>query len=646
MRRVLLVGVVLAFVAGGAYATDYTWLSHKTTSLGSKWTSPASWDVGVGFPKTTGDRAIIRTGGSVYFTADAPTTQFTCGDLLVDNGSNIYRGSQGYTLTVQDNATAGTSGNFWYTSTAAADFYFSDTPTTTWTWDVSGNFWYNPGSISGGPPAKGFIIMRGNDKGFKWNSTSAPSRSTDIIIYGQRVWDNASNHRNATINTDSLIVKTGGSIGGAAAGTTSYWTMKYLVLEGPNPQDRLPALGANAKFRFQLEKTDNNSTKLVLTGGVQYPNDVEVGANYWNNTVIFKNPVYTWRMKTPAGGGNTLTVGQDLLIRSPGGSSNGIFWVDTVENGTASTYRNLTVNRDLVLTQNRLAGNPISEKYNLRMNSSTVRVGRSLTLSVDNTVLDMGSGNLYVGGDFAFATGAVGAWAKANWISGTSTVICDGNGTTVPFPTSGLITNGLQTLRLQGDDNISLYNLRINSRRTVQLAGNAGDGDLLLKGNLNIDNSTFKLNGRTVTFTGKGKGLTLAGSAAARLDATTAGSTLVFQGGGNDNASAQFISMGHANGFDNTLGALRIQTGSPTFVQLLTDVKVTSLVIDNGCGVVLNGHTLMLGSTPFTTTQPYSSGNIYAQWSDVAPIPEPGTMLLIGTGLIGLIGWLRRRRMK
>jgi hypothetical protein len=103
------------------------------------------------------------------------------------------------------------------------------------------------------------------------------------------------------------------------------------------------------------------------------------------------------------------------------------------------------------------------------------------------------------------------------------------------------------------------------------------------------------------------------------------------------------------NGAGSTLGMLQIRTGSPTFVQLFSDVAVKGLTIDNGCALVLNGHTINIGGTLVGDTTEYPAGTgawIYRTWGDVSAIPEPGTCLLFGTGAVGLLHWLRRRRMR
>jgi len=46
------------------------------------------------------------------------------------------------------------------------------------------------------------------------------------------------------------------------------------------------------------------------------------------------------------------------------------------------------------------------------------------------------------------------------------------------------------------------------------------------------------------------------------------------------------------------------------------------------------------------SASPSTRQELYGMEFDADPIPEPGTLLLIGTGVLGFMGYLRRRRMQ
>jgi hypothetical protein len=284
-------------------------------------------------------------------------------------------------------------------------------------------------------------------------------------------------------------------------------------------------------------------------------------------------------------------------------------------------------------------------------------VGRNSATSSWVAGYNMRSSNVTVGRDLIVKTNRDSIQGIGNWIKATTATIRVGRDFTIENGTgfmvasnmgqSRMIFNGqggfytTQTIASKGS---TLHDVFINNpgaSAIVQLnAANVLD-NLYLNGSMEIDNGTFLTNGRSITFTGKGEGLKVVNGKLDNLKVL--GTVLWFQGGGNDCSTANYLST---LATDNTLGmTIHIATGSPTFLQLLTDVTVKNLAIDNGCALVLNNHVLKLGTNTIGPGA-YDQGMIYNTWADVSPIPEPGTMLLIGTGVVGLLGYLRRRRIK
>jgi len=627
--------VVLVFAGGPAYALTYT---YKGANDGF-WDDPNNWDNGTGasldYPDAADAVVYVLNGNRVKMDSSRPDTSFQMQSLRTDGTSALRTNSTtagGIKIYVGDVFLQGLSA-FTYTGSWGIEGVTKGTEMY-----VSGN--YQNKSTSGvatGATAgrRALIIMSGANKAYREAGYTTANRYcyNYLTVDGGSVSDNASNINtyDGSYQHTEITLKNGGYLRGSGLFET-----RELVLGASPPATPLQE---TVKIDYCMSKNnggDDGTTRLAL-GGITYPGDVRfVQAD---QTTSGSGPTYLYKFK----GGNPTTTtfnGNVTVGHTKRASGLGLMMVETRDNDTGNSINihvvgNLYVGQQVYRIDGPTSNAAVSGaglRGLLKCGSSQIDVDCNVVVgffyndthatraNAPDGSIKFESSTIKVGNNWSvYRVTQPTGWfydndfTITNWDTGTSTVIFDGNG-----------GSGTQTIRSQGT---WFNNLTVNTLGTVKLLDSAtpsiaAAGNMILKGNFRIEAGTFDPNKRTITF----------------------------KGGDNSETGAQQIYDFNNSYTSASIGDVFVTQGSGgSAIKLLTNLMMDNLDLGPLCAVYLNGWRLGVKDdytfvSSEITSMTWDQGTVFGTQEPV--IPEPGTLLLLGTGILGLLGYIRRRRMK